>query len=156
MPVLPPPCGLPWLWSFSADSSSVGRYCVTITRQQIFEGLLLVTVVGVLSHVVVERHADIVAGNANDRVNADSGKPHSYTMWKEAWVNGSQRFHKFEKSTVNVRPSRRHGGALVGLARSNKIPTPRLKYETLEISGVFVKFECQALPAQKSSSPEQT
>ena len=36
-------------------------------------------------------------------------------------------------------------GALVGLAPPDKAPIPpKLKYETLQISGIFVKFECQA------------
>ena len=40
-------------------------------------------------------------------------------------------------------------GALVGLVPPNKAPTPpKLKYETLQISEIFVKFECQAPPAQ--------
>jgi len=38
-----------------ADCSTVGLRCVTITWQQIFKGLLEVTVVGVLPHVTVER-----------------------------------------------------------------------------------------------------
>jgi len=37
--------------------------------------------------------------------------------------------------------SRRHGGAMVGLAPTNKAPSPpKLKHETLQISGVFVNF----------------
>jgi len=36
---------------------------------------------------------------------------------------------------------RRHGRALVGLAPPNKVPSPpKLKHETLQISGVFVNF----------------
>jgi len=52
------------------------------------------------------------------------------------------------KSTTFAQ-SRRHGGALVGLARPNKAPSPpKLKYETQLVSGNFVKFECQAFPAR--------
>jgi len=36
--------------------------------------------------------------------------------------------------------SRRHGEALVGQVIPNKAPTPKLKNETLESSGVYVNF----------------
>jgi len=40
-------------------------------------------------------------------------------------------------------------GGLVGLAPPNKAPShPKLKYETLQTSAIFVKFECQAPPAR--------
>jgi len=40
-------------------------------------------------------------------------------------------------------------GALVGLAPPNKAPSPtKLKHETPHVSGIFVKFECQAPPAR--------
>jgi len=36
-------------------------------------------------------------------------------------------------------------GALVGLTLPDKVPIPpKLKYETLHISGIMVKFECEA------------
>jgi len=37
------------------DCSTVGLYCVTITWQQIFKGLLYITVAGVLFHETVVR-----------------------------------------------------------------------------------------------------
>ena len=51
-------------------------------------------------------------------------------------------------------------GAFLGLAPPNKAPCPlKLKYETLYLSGMFVKIECQSpyknvkSPAQKQSPP---
>jgi len=42
---------------------------------------------------------------------------------------------------------------LVGLAPPDKAPIPpKLKYETLHISGIFVKFECQA-PLHERKAP---
>jgi len=53
----------------------------------------------------------------------------------------------------HTKQSRRHWGALVGLAPPNNAPSPpKLKYETLYISGIFVKFECQA-PLHKRQAP---
>jgi len=60
------------VWSFScicrlrnlrADCFIVDLHCITITWQQIFKGLLQVTIIGILPHVTVER--DILAGNAS-------------------------------------------------------------------------------------------
>jgi len=54
--------------------------------------------------------------------------------------------------------SRRHEGALVGNLGGrwwapNKAPSPhKLKYETLYVSGMFVKFECPRPPAHTQSS----
>lgn len=39
-----------------------------------------------------------------------------------------------------MQQSRRHGGPLVGLSPQTKHQPPKLEYETLEISGVFIKF----------------
>ena len=44
-------------------------------------------------------------------------------------------------------------GALVVLAPPDKAPIPpKLKYETLHISGIFVKFECQAPLHERKAS----
>ena len=61
-----------------ADCSTVGLCCVTIPWQHIFIGLLQVTVVGVLSHVTVERSH--LSRLSNETVTADSGKPHCFML----------------------------------------------------------------------------
>ena len=43
-------------WSNLGAVYSVGFYCITITRQQIFKGSLQVTVESVLPHVTIEKH----------------------------------------------------------------------------------------------------
>jgi len=57
---------------------------------------------------------------------------------------------------VSGTQSRRHGGALVGLAPQTMLQVAKLKYETLKISGMFVKFECQVSPARNVKPPAQT
>jgi len=47
--------GKSWLRSLRAVCFTIVLYCTAITWQQIFKGLLEVTVVGVLLHVTVER-----------------------------------------------------------------------------------------------------
>jgi len=48
-------------------------------------------------------------------------------------------------------------GGFGGLSPSKQSSKPpKLKYETLYISGIFVKFECQDPPAHTSSPPAQT
>jgi len=46
----------------------------------------------------------------------------------------------------DIRPayqSRRQGG-LLSFAPPNRAPTPKLKYGTVEISGILLNFQCQA------------
>jgi len=57
--------------------------------------------------------------------------------YKSTGVEMDAFYHVSHVSTQ----SRRNEGALVGLAPPNKAPsTPKLKYETLQISVFFVKF----------------
>jgi len=47
-------------------------------------------------------------------------------------------------------------GYVPGLALSNKAPSsPKLKYETVYVSGIFVKFECQARLHERKASPHR-
>ena len=48
-----------------------------------------------------------------------------------------------------------HYGDFGGLAPQTKLQAPKLKYETLQVSGNFVKFECQA-PCTNIKPPAQT
>jgi len=90
-------CPLNWgrlqnLWIMWRRCPTFSLYCVTITRQQIFKGLLQVMVICILLHVIHWLlNADTLANNATKQWLLSS-KPHSFIQcenreWKHCCAN---------------------------------------------------------------------